>query len=65
MNTALLPQPFANASATTTKAITIHITIDSHGATLHAFFKVRQESDDDGRDDPVEHGITSLRPFRC
>lgn len=65
MNTALLPQPLANASAATTKAITIHISIDRHGATLHALFKVRQEAEGDGRDDPVEHGITWLRPVRC
>jgi hypothetical protein len=59
MNTALLPQPLANARTTAAKAITVHISIDRHGATLQPLFKVRQESERDLRDDAVEHGALS------
>lgn len=59
MNTALLPQPRANPSATTTQASAIHISIDRQGATLHALLKVRQQAEGDLRDDSVEHGAFS------
>ncbi len=59
MNTALLPQPLANAIAADAKAITIpnpsHISIDSHGATLHALFEPREQGECDLRDDSIEH----------
>jgi len=59
MNTALFPQPSANPSATTTKTITIHVSIDRQGATLHSTLEVRDDPERDVGDDPVEHGAFS------
>lgn len=51
----LLAHPIADASTSTIKSSAIQVSIDRHGATVHAFLEPREEGEGDLCDDPVKH----------
>lgn len=48
-------QPIIDARTSTTQTSAIQVSIDRHGATLHAALEPREEREGDLRDDALEH----------
>jgi hypothetical protein len=59
MNTVLLPQPLANASATTTKTITVHIAVRGDVTAFHAPLQIGEQREGERCNEFVEHGAFS------